>query len=63
MALASLGALVAMSATASLNSRSRRDFAEEWNESLRVKSAAPLNENAHATVKNAKRRRSARGSR
>jgi putative membrane protein len=63
MALASLGALVAMSATAFLNSRSRRDFAEEWNESLRVKSAAPLNENAHATVKNAKRRRSARGSR
>jgi putative membrane protein len=63
MALASLGALVAMSATAFLNSRSRRDFAEEWNESLRVKSAAPLNENAHATVMNAKRRRSARGSR
>jgi putative membrane protein len=63
MALASLGALIAMSATAFLNSRSRRDFAEEWNESLRVKSAAPLNENAHATVKNAKRRRSARRSR
>jgi putative membrane protein len=54
MALASLGALVAMSATAFVNSRSRRDFADEWNESLRVKSAAPLHETA---VKRAKRRR------
>ena len=54
MALASLGALVAMSATAFVNSRSRRDFADEWNESLRVKSAAPLHEVA---VKRAKRRR------
>ena len=53
-ALASLGALVAMSATAFLNSRSRRDFADEWNESLRVKSAAPLHE---AAVKRAKRGR------
>ena len=44
MALASLGALIAMSATAFLNSRARRDFAYEWNESLRVKSAAPLSE-------------------
>jgi len=47
MALASLGALIAMGATAFLNSRSRRDFADEWNESLRVKSAAPLSEAAH----------------
>jgi len=39
MALASLGALIAMSATAFLNSRTRRDFAEEWNESLRIKRA------------------------
>jgi putative membrane protein len=54
MALASLGALIAMSATAFVNSRSRRDFADEWNESLRVKSAAPLHEVA---VKRAKRRR------
>ena len=44
MALASLGALITMSATAFLNARSKRDFAEEWNESLRIKSAAPLNE-------------------
>ena len=46
MALASLGALITMSATAFLNARARRDFAYEWNESLRVKHAAPLNEDA-----------------
>ena len=57
MALASLGALVAMSATAFLNSRSRRDFAAEWNESLRVKSKAPLREATHVPVKRAKRGR------
>jgi putative membrane protein len=39
MALASLGALIAMSVTAFLNSRARRDFAAEWNESLRIKRA------------------------
>jgi len=44
MALASLGALIAMSVTAFINSRSRRDFAKEWNESLRVKSRVPLGE-------------------
>jgi putative membrane protein len=56
MALASIGALIAMAATAVLNSRSRRDFAAEWNESLRVKSKAPLNENAQP----AKRKRGSR---
>jgi putative membrane protein len=55
MALASLGALVAMSATAVLNWRSRRDFADEWNESLRVKSAAPLREATPVAMKRAKR--------
>jgi putative membrane protein len=44
MALASLGALLAMSVTAFVNSRSKRDFAYEWIESLRIKSATPLNE-------------------
>ena len=58
MAFASLGALIAMSATAFLNSRARRDFADEWNESLRVKSAAPLGEKAHAAGKKPKRGRS-----
>jgi putative membrane protein len=58
MALASLGALIAMSATAFLNSRARRDFADEWNESLRVKSAVPLGEKAHAAGKKPQRGRS-----
>jgi putative membrane protein len=39
MALASLGALIAMGVTAWLNSRAKRDFAAEWNESLRIKRA------------------------
>ena len=38
MALASLGALLAMCATAWINSRIKRDFAYEWQQSLRVKS-------------------------
>ncbi len=46
MALASLGALISMSVTAYVNSRSHRDFAQEWNESLRIKSRAPLGEEA-----------------
>src|SRR5262249_16110766 len=37
MALASLGALLAMTVIALLNKRFQRDFAREWNESLRVK--------------------------
>ena len=46
MALASLGALIAMCVVALINSRSKRDFAREWNESLRIKSARPLGEMA-----------------
>jgi len=46
MALASLGALISMSVTAYINSRIRRDFAQEWNESLRIKSRVPLGEEA-----------------
>lgn len=46
MALASLGALVAMSLTAYLNSRIQRDFAREWSESLRIKGTEPLGEEA-----------------
>ncbi len=37
MAFASLGALIAMLITAAINVRLQRDFADEWNESLRVK--------------------------
>ena len=44
MALASLGALMAMSATAAINVWLQRDFAREWTESLRVKRAEPLGE-------------------
>lgn len=44
MALASLGALIAMAITACVNVRLDRDFAREWRESLRVKHADPLGE-------------------
>jgi putative membrane protein len=44
MALASLGALIAMSVTAGINARYQRDFAREWIESFRVKHKAPLGE-------------------
>jgi len=44
MALASLGALLAMLATAAVNVRLDRDFAREWRESLRVKVEQPLGE-------------------
>lgn len=44
MALASLGALIAMFVTAAINARLRRDFAREWAESLRVKHPWPRGE-------------------
>ena len=44
MALASLGALLAMLAIAAINWRFQRDFSQEWLESLRVKQKAPLHE-------------------
>jgi putative membrane protein len=44
MALASLGAFVAMVVTAALNGYLQRDFAAEWSESLRVKHKTPLGE-------------------
>ena len=46
MALASLGALIAMSATAAINVSLQRDFAREWAESLHVKGQKPLGEYA-----------------
>ena len=42
MALASLGALLTVSLVALANWRYKRDFAREWNESLRVKRTTPL---------------------
>jgi putative membrane protein len=46
MALASLGALIAMTITAVINRRMQRDFAREWAESIRVKRKKPLGEEA-----------------
>jgi putative membrane protein len=50
MALASLGALTAMSFTALLNVYLQRDFAREWAESLRVKRTEPLGEDELARL-------------
>ncbi len=44
MALASVGAVIAMSFTANLNMYLQRDFAHEWAESLRIKQPSPLGE-------------------
>jgi putative membrane protein len=54
MALASLGALIAMSITAAINWRLQRDFAAEWVESLRVKHKAPLGEDELARMRKKK---------
>jgi len=44
MALASLGAVVAMTITLAVNASLQRDFTREWVESLRVKRSEPLGE-------------------
>ncbi|HET9474380.1 MAG TPA: DUF2238 domain-containing protein [Steroidobacteraceae bacterium] len=46
MALAALGALIAMTVTALVNRHMQRDFAREWAESIRVKRKNPLGEEA-----------------
>jgi len=50
MALASLGALFAMIITAGINVSLQHDFAEQWNESLRVKGRKPLGEDEIARM-------------
>ena len=55
MALASLGALLAMSITAAVNVKWQRDFSREWIDSLRVKVTTPLGEEALAKMQRAKR--------
>ncbi|MFT5475880.1 MAG: putative membrane protein [Planctomycetota bacterium] len=50
MALASLGAAIAMLATLAVNVALQRDFAAEWAESLRVKGVEPLGEEAVARM-------------
>jgi putative membrane protein len=57
MALASLGALLAMGVTGTINWRLQRDFAREWVESLRVKHKAPLGENELARMAQNKKSR------
>lgn len=46
MLVASIGAALAMGATAALNFHFQRDFTREWIESLRVKKRRPLGEDA-----------------
>lgn len=48
MALATVGAVIAMLTTAAINWQTQRDFAREWAASLRVKHAQPLGEEALA---------------
>lgn len=54
MALASLGALIAMSIVAAINIRLQRDFAQEWNESLSVHHTEPLGEDEIKRMVNGK---------
>lgn len=50
MALASLGAVVAMCLTAGLNAWLQRDFAREWADSFKVKGGEPLGEDELARL-------------
>jgi len=50
MALASMGALLAMIITGLLNRSLQRDFAREWADSLRIKHPRPLGEDAIARM-------------
>jgi putative membrane protein len=50
MALASLGALIAMLIAFAINRSLQRDFASEWAESLRVKHSQPLGEDEIARM-------------
>ena len=61
MALAGVGATIAMAITAGLNYVLERDFALEWIESLRVKHPAPLGEDEIRRLWLARRRESAGG--
>ena len=55
MALASLGALIAMLVTYGLNRRYQRDFNREWADSLRVKHKKPLGEDALARLERSRK--------
>ena len=56
MALASFGAVIAMSVTALININLQRDFAQEWSHSIRVKSRLPLGEDEIRRLWRRKRR-------
>ena len=51
MALASLGALITMTVTASINAKYQRDFAREWADSFRIRGHEPLGEVALAQMR------------
>jgi putative membrane protein len=55
MALASLGALIAMLATAAINAYLQHDFARELQESLRIKARTPLGEDEIERLRRTKR--------
>lgn len=55
MALASLGALIAMLVTAAINAYLQHDFARELQESLRIKARTPLGEDEIARLRRTKR--------
>jgi putative membrane protein len=57
MAMAALGAFVAMTVIALITWRYKRDFAREFGESLRIKSAVPLGEDEMARIQMGKRER------
>lgn len=50
MGLATIGAIIAMGITASLNARLQRDFAREWVESFQIKGKKPLGEDEIARL-------------
>lgn len=56
MALASLGALIAMLITASINAYLQTDFAREWVNSLQIKGREPLGETAIMRMLKGRRR-------
>ena len=56
MALASLGALIAMTAIALLTWHYKRDFAREFGESLKLKPSAPLGEDEIARIQSSGKR-------
>lgn len=55
MALASIGALIAMIVTALLNYKIQQDFSEEWSRSLKIKYGLPLGEYEIVRLLNQKR--------